>query len=80
MLEKGDVRCVECQAHAIRGASANVGGESMRTVALNMEEAAAAGDIEVARGHMTNLRGAFDRLKNVTGHDGNVSNRKDSVK
>ena len=45
----------------------------LEKLGLNMEEAATAGDIVVARGYLAGLRGAFDRLKNEAGPDGNAS-------
>ena len=39
-LEAGDAAGVERQAHTIKGASANVGGEAVRAVAFEMEKAA----------------------------------------
>ncbi|MBI5578954.1 MAG: PAS domain S-box protein [Deltaproteobacteria bacterium] len=62
-LEARDAPDAERQAHTIKGASANVGGEALRAVAFEMEKAARAGDLDAARGHMAELDTQFDRLK-----------------
>ncbi len=62
-LETGDVSGAERQAHTINGASANVGGEALRTVALEMEKAGKAGDLDAVKAHMAELEVQFDRLK-----------------
>jgi HPt (histidine-containing phosphotransfer) domain-containing protein len=38
-VQTGDYLGVERQAHTIKGASANIGGESLRAAALEMEKA-----------------------------------------
>ena len=63
MLDTNDIRGTALRAHTIRGASANVSGESMRVTALHIEEAATAGNLEVARAQMNDLRAAFDRIQ-----------------
>ena len=46
-LEAGDnILAVERQAHSIRGAAANVGGEALRAVAYEMEKAGKTGHPE----------------------------------
>ena len=62
-LESGDVSGVELQAHTIKGASANVGGERLRAVAFEMEKAAMAKDLTAASSFMNELERQFDRLK-----------------
>jgi KaiC/GvpD/RAD55 family RecA-like ATPase/CheY-like chemotaxis protein/HPt (histidine-containing phosphotransfer) domain-containing protein len=62
-LEAGDAPGAERQAHAIKGASANVGGEALCAAAFDMEKAAKAGDLYAAGGHMAELDAQFDRLK-----------------
>jgi CheY-like chemotaxis protein/HPt (histidine-containing phosphotransfer) domain-containing protein len=61
-LEAGDAPAAERQAHAIKGASANVGGERLREVAYAMEKAARAGDLSTALGHMAGLEARFEAL------------------
>ena len=43
-LSAGDAAAVQRQAHRIRGAASAVGGNTLRQAALEMEEAARAGD------------------------------------
>lgn len=51
------------QAHAIKGAAADVGGEVVRAVALEMEKAGKAGDLETLEKAMPKLEKEFERLK-----------------
>lgn len=44
MLEKGDIDGATRQAHSIKGAAANVGGEALRALAFEMEKAGRTGD------------------------------------
>jgi PAS domain S-box-containing protein len=62
-LETGDVPKAERQAHTIKGASANVGGESLRGVAFEIEKAAKAGNLENVTAHMSGLENQFTLLK-----------------
>ena len=62
-LESGDVYGVEFQAHTIKGASANVGGERLCDVVSEMEKAATAQDLTAASAFVTELERQFDRLK-----------------
>ena len=61
-LETGDVSGVERQAHTIKGASANVGGEALMAVALKMEMAGKAGDLDAVKTRMAELEAQFGRL------------------
>ena len=61
-LESGDVYGVEFQAHTIKGASANVGGERLCAVVFEMEKAATAQDLTVVGAFVTELERQFDRL------------------
>ncbi|MEI6258578.1 MAG: PhnD/SsuA/transferrin family substrate-binding protein [Deltaproteobacteria bacterium] len=61
-LETGDDLGVEHQAHTIKGASANVGGDRLQTVAHLMEKAAKAGDLNAVRGHIPEMEAQFDTL------------------
>ena len=61
-LETGDVSGAERQAHAIKGASANVGGERLREVAFEMEKATRAGDLSAAGRLMAEMEAQFDLL------------------
>lgn len=62
-LDSGDALTVQRQAHTIKGASANMGGERMRDAAFQLEKAAQAGDWDAAGSLMTKLEMEFDRLK-----------------
>jgi CheY-like chemotaxis protein/HPt (histidine-containing phosphotransfer) domain-containing protein len=62
-LEAGDVPGSERQAHSIKGASANVGGEALRAAAFEMEKAAKAGDLKSVAARLPELENRFARLK-----------------
>ncbi len=62
-LKSGDATGAERHAHTIKGASANVGGEALRGIAVEIEQAARAGDLDAAREHVTSLVEAFDHLR-----------------
>jgi PAS domain S-box-containing protein len=62
-LDAGDIEGAVLQAHTIKGASANVGGESVRAAAIEMEEAAHAGDLAAVRSRLPDLESRFARLK-----------------
>ena len=59
----GDVDNASAQAHSIKGAAANIGGEVLRRVALEIEKAGKAGDIERVRQMTPQLEKQFDQLK-----------------
>jgi len=61
-LETGDDPRVEHQAHTIKGASANVGGDRLQSVAHLMEKAAKAGDFNAVRRYIPELESQFDTL------------------
>ena len=62
-LDAGDTPGTLRDAHTIKGAAAAVGGEAMRAVAMEMERAAAAGDMEAATARLPDLETAFGRLR-----------------
>ena len=62
-LAAGDVKGAERQAHTIKGASANLGGEVLRAVAFEMEKAAKVGNLAYVTEHLPELEKQFDRLK-----------------
>jgi HPt (histidine-containing phosphotransfer) domain-containing protein len=67
-LDAGNVLGAERQAHTLKGAAANVGGEALRAVAFEMEMAGHARDLVAAKAGMTGLEAQFDRLKEaITG-------------
>lgn len=61
--ESGDTAGTARQAHSIKGASANVGGESLRKLAAQMEQAADAGDWRFVLNRMDELELQFSMLK-----------------
>jgi len=62
-LAAGDVKSTERQAHTIKGASANMGGEVLRALAFEMEKEAKAGNLEYVKAHLPELETQFKRLK-----------------
>ena len=68
-IRAGDCGEAEFQAHTIKGASANVGGEALREVALEMEKAAEAGDLDALRTLLPQLENRFARLKEAMEKD-----------
>jgi signal transduction histidine kinase/DNA-binding response OmpR family regulator len=59
----GDAPAARRQAHSIKGASANVGGEALRAVAFAAEEAGQAGDLEAMMAHVPDLESQFALLE-----------------
>jgi CheY-like chemotaxis protein/HPt (histidine-containing phosphotransfer) domain-containing protein len=53
------------QAHTVKGAAANVGGERLRATARQLEEAAAQGDLQAAQNWLTELETEFNRLREL---------------
>jgi HPt (histidine-containing phosphotransfer) domain-containing protein len=66
-LAAGDVKSSERQAHTIKGASANMGGEALRALAFEMEKEAKTGNLEYVKAHLPDLKKQFDRLKKEMG-------------
>jgi PAS domain S-box-containing protein len=64
-LSAGDAPGMLRQAHTIKGASANVGGEALRAAALEMEKAGQAGDLEAVKAHLPDLESQFARLRDA---------------
>ena len=62
-LDAGDAGSAADQAHNLKGASANVGGESLRAAAFQIEKAATAGSIADALARLPELESRFARLK-----------------
>jgi CheY-like chemotaxis protein/HPt (histidine-containing phosphotransfer) domain-containing protein len=62
-LETGNTSLTEQQAHTIKGAAANVGGEALRAVALEMEMAARSGNLEIVKARMAEMEAQFELLK-----------------
>ena len=62
-LASGDGAGVALEAHTIKGAAANIGGEALRAAAFMVEQAAKAGDLNAAGQHLPNLETQFARLQ-----------------
>ena len=62
-LDGDDVKGAERQAHTIKSAAANVGGEILAKRALDMERAGRAGDLDHMKTNLADLRSQFARLK-----------------
>jgi CheY-like chemotaxis protein/HPt (histidine-containing phosphotransfer) domain-containing protein len=61
-LQAGDAAGAGSQAHAIKGAASNVGGDALRAVAFEMEEAGRAGDLETVAARLPEMEAQFVRL------------------
>ncbi len=64
-IEQEDIEQVTRQAHTIKGAAANVGGELLRTVGLSMEVAGSQGDMDILQERVPFLESEFLQLKEV---------------
>ncbi len=62
-LEAGDAASAERQAHTIKGASANLGGEALRAAAFEMEKAGKAGNLDAVRACLPELVNQFALLR-----------------
>ncbi len=62
-LESGDASRVERQAHTIKGASAHLGGEALRAMALEIEKAGKAGNMKAVAAGLPELEAQFARMK-----------------
>ena len=68
-LENQDAASAGRQAHSIKGAAANVGGERLRQVALEMEKAADTSDWITVNQRMTELEAQFSLLREAMEED-----------
>ncbi len=62
-LQAGDVPQATRQAHTIKGAAANVGAEALHALALAMETAGRADDLDTMRAHGQHLDTTFQHLQ-----------------
>ncbi len=62
-LHAGDTAGVAHQAHTMKGASANIGGEAVRAAAIELEKAARAGNLKAAAAVLPGLEAEFGRLQ-----------------
>ena len=63
--ESGNLTGLELHAHSIKGASANVGGETLQEVAFRMEKAAKSGDLNSAKFCIKEIETEFEKLKEI---------------
>jgi len=68
-LESGDVTAAQRQAHNIKGASANVGGEGVREAAFRLEKTIQKGDRLEAGSLMKELEASFFQLRDTMKHE-----------
>ncbi|MBI4763224.1 MAG: response regulator [Deltaproteobacteria bacterium] len=74
-LEAGDAARAERQAHSIKGASANVGGQALGAMAFELEKAGKTGNLEAVRARLPELERQFARLKEAMSEFLNVPNQ-----
>jgi HPt (histidine-containing phosphotransfer) domain-containing protein len=65
-----DAKTAERVAHSIKGASATVGGQRMRSLALECEILGREGKLEELGGKLDDLRKTFDELVQAMREDG----------
>ncbi len=64
-LVSGDAEAAARQAHSLKGAAANVGGEHLREIALQLERTATTGDLHSATSLLPELVARFATLKHA---------------
>lgn len=64
-LDQGDVEKARRQAHSIKGAALNVGGNAMAAIALSMEKEDSPAPLPAMRAHMPDLEKALCHLKDA---------------
>jgi HPt (histidine-containing phosphotransfer) domain-containing protein len=62
-VEKGDAEMAGAQAHKIKGSAANVGGEALSGVALEMEKAGKERNLDKLTMLLPKLEREFERLR-----------------
>lgn len=62
-LSTGDAGTARRQAHSIKGAASDVGGNALRAVAAEMEQAIATGELGIARAQVDALAAQFEQLR-----------------
>lgn len=69
-VKSGDAKTAERTAHSIKGASATVGGEKLRAIALDCETFGREGKLEALGAKLEALRACFDELVAVMRENG----------
>jgi HPt (histidine-containing phosphotransfer) domain-containing protein len=64
-LDESDAQGVRLQAHTLKGAAATVAAESLRMIALAMEQSGAEGQLDKCRALMPRAVGEFERFKDT---------------
>jgi len=64
-LQASDITGAVRQAHNIKGAAANVGGEALRAVAMEMEKHGKSGNLGAIQKNIGRLEFQFEKLKGV---------------
>ena len=64
-LSTDDIASAERQAHTIKGAAANIGGEALREAALKIEKAGTEEDLPAMTAALPEMERQFNRLKTV---------------
>ena len=64
-IDEGDAPCVRSQAHALKGAAAMVSAESLRALALAMEQAGSTGELDSCREILPRAEEEFERFRSV---------------
>ena len=62
-IEEKDMGAVERQAHSIKGSAAMIGGDALASFALTLEQAGAAGDLDIVSNGISELENHFQMLK-----------------
>jgi HPt (histidine-containing phosphotransfer) domain-containing protein len=70
LVGRGETRLAGAQAHKIKGAAGNVGGDALRAVAAAMEQAAQQGDEAALKARLPELRRQFDLLQEAMRRNG----------
>ena len=65
LVQNEDVEQAAAQAHKIKGASSNVGAMALSALALKMEQAGKAGDMDSISQNVTALEQCFEQLKST---------------
>jgi len=68
-IESGDMEGVELQAHTIKGAAANVGGDALQQIACSIERAGEAGRVDDAVAGMEELKRRYGCLEKAIMND-----------
>jgi signal transduction histidine kinase/DNA-binding response OmpR family regulator/HPt (histidine-containing phosphotransfer) domain-containing protein len=63
LVDSSDTAGIERQAHTIKGAAANVSGESLSALANEMEKAGKAGDLNLVKNRIDEITAAFEQLR-----------------